>query len=119
MKKLNASLIVYALLALMVAAFLFCYTVPATDRALVLRLGRLQQDSFGKVDVMEPGLHFKWPLVTNIKYFDARILKECFFGICPKNARIEARKNSNYITPSRSGEGAVLDACLKIKNKFF
>jgi len=52
-------------------------------------------------------------------YYDARILKECFFGICPKNARIEARKNSNYITPSRSGEGAVLDACLKIQNKFF
>ena len=52
-------------------------------------------------------------------FYDAKILKECFFGICPKNARIEARKNSNYITPSRSGEGAVLDACLKIQNKFF
>lgn len=52
-------------------------------------------------------------------YYDARILKDCIYGICPKNARIEAKKNSNYITPSRSGEGAVLDACIKINRKFF
>ena len=51
-------------------------------------------------------------------YYDAKILKDCFFGICPKNARIEAKRNSDYITPSESGKGAVLDACLKIKKKF-
>ena len=50
-------------------------------------------------------------------YYDAKILKECFFGICPKDARIEAKKSSNYITMSKSGEGAVLDACIKIKKK--
>lgn len=48
-------------------------------------------------------------------YYDADILKACFFGIAPKNARIEAKDASDYITPSKSGEGAVLDACLKIK----
>ena len=52
-------------------------------------------------------------------FYDSKILKECFFGISPKNARVEARKNSNYITPSRGGEGAVLDACLKIEKIFF
>ena len=51
-------------------------------------------------------------------FYDAKILKECFFGISPKNARIEARKNSNYVTQSKSGEGAVLDACIKIEKKF-
>tara|TARA_B110000263_G_C15010123_1_gene374632 strand:+ start:39 stop:500 length:462 start_codon:yes stop_codon:yes gene_type:complete len=51
-------------------------------------------------------------------YHDAKILKESFFGISPKNARIEARECANYITDSNSGEGAVLDACLQIKEKF-
>ena len=50
---------------------------------------------------------------------DANLLKECLFGISPINARIEARNCSDYITPSKSGEGAVLDACIKIKESFF
>lgn len=51
--------------------------------------------------------------------FDALIIKDCMFGIAPKNARIEARKWANYITPSRSGEGAVCDACIRINKQFF
>ena len=50
-------------------------------------------------------------------YFDAPILEKCFYGIAPANARIEARNSANYVTPSRSGEGAVLDACLHIIEK--
>tara|TARA_B100000989_G_scaffold259799_1_gene210131 strand:+ start:76 stop:510 length:435 start_codon:yes stop_codon:yes gene_type:complete len=62
--------------------------------------------------------------IKNIIYmgdgiYDANILKDCFYGIAPKNARIEAKKSSNYITKSKSAEGAVLDACLHIKKKFF
>ena len=43
---------------------------------------------------------------------DAPIIKEVRAGIAPSNARIEAKSVAKYITPSRSGEGAVLDACL-------
>lgn len=50
--------------------------------------------------------------------FDADILKSCFFGIAPQNARIEAKSAAHYITPSKSAEGAVLDACIKIKQLF-
>tara|TARA_B110000008_G_scaffold276562_1_gene316065 strand:- start:879 stop:1352 length:474 start_codon:yes stop_codon:yes gene_type:complete len=52
-------------------------------------------------------------------FYDAPIIKDCYFGICPKNARIEAKRCADFITPSNSGEGAVLDACLKIKKLFF
>ena len=52
-------------------------------------------------------------------YHDANILKQCCYGIAPKNARIEAKKEANFITPSKSGEGAVLDACLHILERFF
>ena len=50
---------------------------------------------------------------------DAKIIKKCLFGICPNNARKEAKDVADYITPSNSAEGAVLDACLKIGKKFF
>ena len=52
-------------------------------------------------------------------YFDVRILKECKFGIAPSSARVEAIKAAKYVTPSKAGEGAVLDACLEIKKRFF
>jgi len=52
-------------------------------------------------------------------YHDANILKQCSYGIAPQNARIEAKNAANYVTPSKSGEGAVLDACLHIIEKYF
>jgi 3-deoxy-D-manno-octulosonate 8-phosphate phosphatase (KDO 8-P phosphatase) len=62
--------------------------------------------------------------VKNIIYMgdgihDAPILRECFYGIAPKNARREARRAADFITESRAGEGAVLDACVHIMKKFF
>jgi 3-deoxy-D-manno-octulosonate 8-phosphate phosphatase (KDO 8-P phosphatase) len=47
--------------------------------------------------------------------YDAAALCKVKLGIAPKNARIEARRAANYITPSDAGNGAVLDACLHIK----
>ena len=51
--------------------------------------------------------------------FDAPIIKECKFGIAPANARPEAKESAHFVTPSRSGEGAVCDACIEIKKRFF
>jgi 3-deoxy-D-manno-octulosonate 8-phosphate phosphatase (KDO 8-P phosphatase) len=50
--------------------------------------------------------------------YDASILSDCLFGIAPQNARVEAKKAADYVTPSESAKGAVLDACLMIINKF-
>ena len=52
-------------------------------------------------------------------YHDAKILKESMFGIAPNNARKEARAASDYITEANAGEGAVLDACLRIIKEYF
>ena len=51
-------------------------------------------------------------------YYDANILSDCLFGIAPKNARLEAKQAADFVTPSESAQGAVLDACIEIKNKF-
>lgn len=52
-------------------------------------------------------------------YYDAKILEKCRFGIAPANARKEARNVADFITESKAGEGAVLDACLEILKRFF
>ena len=50
---------------------------------------------------------------------DALIIRDCLFGIAPANARIEAKRWAKYVTPSKSAEGAVCDACIKINKVFF
>lgn len=50
---------------------------------------------------------------------DAKILQHCLYGIAPANARIEAKQAAKFITASRGGQGAVLDASLKILEVFF
>ena len=44
------------------------YVVSEIERAVKLRFGEIVE-----FDV-QPGLHFKWPIVNTIKYFDGRIL---------------------------------------------
>lgn len=48
-------------------------------------------------------------------YFDAPILSKVGYGIAPNSARIEAKLVAKFVTPSNAGQGAVLDACLHIK----
>ena len=47
-------------------------------------------------------------------YYDAPVIKDCTVGIAPSNARIEAIRNANFVTSSRGGHGAVMDACLYV-----
>src|SRR3954471_7495683 len=59
------------LAVLIVAALLASstlYTVDVRQNALVFQLGEV------KGVVQEPGLHFKWPLLQNVRLFDMRIL---------------------------------------------
>lgn len=51
--------------------------------------------------------------------YDSFLLKKCKIGLCPADARIEAKKNSTKVLDSRSGEGAILDASLLIMKKFY
>jgi membrane protease subunit HflC len=52
----------------LVLASLSAFTVDQRQRAIVFQLGEF------KDLIDEPGLHFKWPLIQNVKYFDNRIL---------------------------------------------
>ncbi len=74
-----------------------------------------EQDRF---DYLKKRYKFEKIIYMGDGYHDAKIIKSSMFGIAPKNARIEAKDVANYITPSNSAEGAVLDACLKIDELF-
>lgn len=49
------------------------YTIQETDRGTVTILGRLVEDKDGQAKVMGPGLHMKWPFISNVIRLDARI----------------------------------------------
>lgn len=51
--------------------------------------------------------------------FDAQIFQYVGYSICPSNAFFMTKKVANYITESKSGEGAVAEACWHIIEKFF
>jgi len=55
-------------MALVLLASLSLFTVDQRERAIVFQLGEVKEV------ITAPGLHVKWPLIQNVRYFDARIL---------------------------------------------
>ena len=60
--------LIAAVVALAVLSSLIAFTVDQRQRAIVFQLGEIKEV------IDEPGLHFKWPLIQNVRYFDKRIL---------------------------------------------
>ena len=58
---------IVGILVLAVLGALSLFTVDEREKALKLRLGRIERVDY------PPGLHFKWPLVENVVKFDARV----------------------------------------------
>lgn len=71
------------------------------------RLNFIKEFGFKNLIFMGDGIH------------DVEILKKSFYGISPKNAVNEAKQYSNFVTSNSGGNGAVFEACLHLKKKFF
>lgn len=54
--------------ALLLIGMMCVFTVSETEKAIMFRFGEIIRSDF------EPGLHFKIPLINNVKKFDKRIL---------------------------------------------
>lgn len=61
-------IMIAGVLAVVILASLSVFTVDQRERAIVFQLGEVKEV------ITTPGLHFKWPLIQNVRYFDARIL---------------------------------------------
>ena len=62
------SIVLAGLVALGVFAKLALFTVDQRENAVIFQLGQIREV------ITEPGLHFKLPLIQNVKYFDNRVL---------------------------------------------
>src|SRR5207302_2053123 len=65
-RALGPILAVFIVIALLASSAM--YTVDQRQNAIVFQLGEVREI------VKEPGLHFKWPLLQNVRLFDMRIL---------------------------------------------
>ncbi|HXM82743.1 MAG TPA: protease modulator HflC [Burkholderiales bacterium] len=66
MRALGPIAAVLVVIALLASSAM--YTVDQRQNAIVFQLGEVKEV------VKEPGLHFKWPLLQNVRLFDMRIL---------------------------------------------
>jgi membrane protease subunit HflC len=66
MRAIGPILALIVVIALVVSSAL--YTVDRRQNAIVFQLGEVKEV------VTKPGLHFKWPLLQNVRHFDMRIL---------------------------------------------
>jgi len=65
---MNAPRILIPLAIVVIAVYSSVFAVTETEKAILFRLGEIKRTDF------EPGLHFKIPVINNIKKFDDRIL---------------------------------------------
>ena len=68
MRENRAAAALVAVLVLVIVASMTIFTVDQREKVLVFQLGEITEI------VSEPGLHFKWPLIQNVRFFDNRIL---------------------------------------------
>lgn len=86
----NKSLgIVILLGAVLVIGLLSVFTVDEREKAILLRLGKIESTDFG------PGLHFKIPFINNVRKFDGRVLTmdaepETFLTVEKKNVVVDS-----------------------------
>jgi modulator of FtsH protease HflC len=66
--KMGFGALLAIILALIVLASMSLFTVDQRERAIVFRLGEITEI------IDQPGLHVKWPLIQNVRFFDRRIL---------------------------------------------
>lgn len=63
----KSSMFMAGISALVVGVIACTYTVAEYQRAILLQLGEIKEAN------IEPGLHFKFPLINTVRHFDARI----------------------------------------------
>ncbi len=71
MTRIGNGVTVLVILSLFAGSSLF--TVYESSRVIIARLGALQSDSEGTVQIYGPGLHWKLPVIDKIHVFDTRL----------------------------------------------
>ena len=81
-------LVPFIIAAVLIIVYSATYVVDQREKALLFRLGEIIKED------IPPGLHFKYPLINNARFFDARILTldaqpESFLTVEKKNVTVD------------------------------
>lgn len=102
--------------------------ITADHRGFAISKKRVVDDMGLKLDLVSeedrlPWLKENFNLAETIYMgdglHDAKIFEHTAYSIAPANAFYKAKEKASYVTQSKSGEGAVGEACLHILEKFF
>lgn len=108
--------------------FINISAITADKRGYKISHKRVAVDMKLKLDLVTEGDRLVWmkknfdlskTIYMGDGIYDAEIFDHVGYGIAPSNAFILAQKKADFVTLSKSGEGAVAEACLHVLGKFF
>jgi len=108
--------------------FINIYAISADKRGFSITEKRIADDMGLPLDLVSEGDRLEWlrkkfdlkrSIYMGDGIYDASVFLHVAYSIAPANAFYLARKKAGFVTESRSGEGAVAEACLHILEKFF
>lgn len=103
------------------------HAISADKRGFEITKKRIEEDMGIKLTLVSEGDRLKWiqenfdpekVVYVGDGIHDSVIFDHVGYSIAPKNAFYITIRKANYVTKHNSGEGAVLDACLHILEKF-
>lgn len=112
----------------LIRPYLNIHTITADKRGFDITKKRIFEDMGLMLHLVPEGNRLEWLKekfdLKNCIYmgdgiFDAQIFNYVGYSIAPANAFYLAKKEANYITEAKSGDGAVAEACWHIIEKFF
>ena len=102
--------------------------VSADKRGFEITKKRVEDDMKLKLTLVSEGERLDWfkknfnlaeTIYMGDGMHDAEIFSNVSYSIAPASAFYLAREKASFVTTHKAGEGAVAEACLHIKDKFF
>ncbi|MCX6784671.1 MAG: HAD hydrolase family protein [Candidatus Komeilibacteria bacterium] len=112
----------------MISKFLTVCAITADKRGLPITQKRVAEDMKLRLEVVSEEERLQWfkdnfdlsqTIYMGDGIFDAQVFPLVVYSIAPQNAFYLAKAAASYVTTLNSGEGAVAEACLHIRDKFF
>jgi len=112
----------------LIRPYLDIHTITADKRGFDITQKRIQEDmglvlhlvsEEDRLTWLQKNFDLKKCVFMGDGIFDTQVFSHVAYSIAPINAFYLTKKHADYVTESRSGEGAVAEACWHIIEKFF
>ncbi|PJA89962.1 MAG: phosphatase [Candidatus Magasanikbacteria bacterium CG_4_9_14_3_um_filter_32_9] len=112
----------------LIKPYLEVHVITADKRGFEITQKRIAEDMRLILHLVGEGDRLKWMqknfnleecVFMGDSMHDAKIFGHVAYSISPSNAFFIAKKEADFVTEARSGEGAVAEACWHVIEKFF